>query len=99
MNSMGLAVRRPFRARHPSQNSGARPSKKSRIFVQRHFTKLVIPHQVHAVVEAGDLGIALKHECLALPESPQPPFSGLAPTRMIAVGIYVGIETVLVGGV
>ena len=57
----------------------------------------VIFLQVHAGVEAGDLVlITVEHEGVALEDFAEAAFFGLAPARMIDVGIHVGIEAVLV---
>ena len=54
----------------------------------------VVFFQVHAVVKAGDLIVAVKHKSFTAEEFPETALSGLAPTGMIDVGIDVGIETV-----
>ena len=58
----------------------------------------VIFLQVHAGVEAGDLVlITVEHEGIALEDFAEATLFGLAPARMVDVGIHVGIEAVLAG--
>ena len=57
---------------------------------------LEIPFQIHASVEARDLiPVAIEHQRGPFQEFAEPPFLGLAPSRVIDVGVYIRVEAVL----
>src|SRR3974390_2805044 len=56
--------------------------------------------QVHAGVEAGNLVfITIEHERFAHEDFAKAAFAGLAPARMIHVGIHVGVKAIFRGRV
>ena len=105
MNSMGLALRSPMNPRHTNSSAGIRQRAKrarlvqglNRIFFIRYrpLGPLVVLAQIHAGVEARDLGIAVEHQRLLLEQFAQAALVGLAPARMIHGRIHVGIESIL----
>src|SRR5260370_20584662 len=70
------------------------------LFIKMRFISLflVIFLQVHAVVQTGDLiSVTVEHlRGRILEKSWQANFLGLAPTWVVHLGIYIGIETILI---
>src|ERR1700720_2307332 len=99
-NCVGFAPRPPVEASQISMPSGTRQIRNTNTFVhllvRMEFMLaacLVIFPQVHSAVETRHLiRVAVEHlRRRVFEESRQPDFLGLAPARMIHLGIHVGV--------
>src|SRR3954453_8806898 len=103
ITSIGFAPKLLVSALNPSPNSGPRQARKTTTLNQRIIwsriptrRQLKILLQVHSAVQPGHLIVAVEHQRRSFQELSQAPFFRLAPTRMIHVGIHVGIEAVFI---
>src|SRR5215467_14203963 len=105
MFSTGLAPRPLRKPRQTSLPMGIRQRRKTTTLVHLLVSrariskklKSIVFLQVHAVIQAGDLiAITVEHQCIAPKELSEAALLGLAPARMVHMGIHIRIEAVLV---
>src|SRR6267378_3881332 len=103
--STGFAPRSLLMMRQTRSANGIRQIKKTATLVHlltrsartRNVTLMVFL-LIHSVVHAGDLiAVAVEHEGGAREDFAEAALLGLAPARMVDIGIDVGIETVFRG--
>src|SRR6266849_40890 len=102
-NSTGLGVRSACTALHTRKSSGPSESTKTATFAQllernlRSMNPSVELLQVHARIQRRHLvRVSVEHQRLSHEKFAQPPLRGLAPARMIHVGIHIRIKSVLI---